>query len=169
MCNQYEAMNTSTTLYSPLERLFKRLVKLLWPHEVFWRRKSSLSQRDVVSCQKTHFYRQTEAKNTSGALYSTPERVIRRLVASDRSLVRAQRPDFGSKFEISVNWNSAGSSDVTLAPTFLRSLTMFWSNRRSILPPRCSICEPKLPNWRYFRYLSYIVVVYLSISDLVRV
>ena len=118
-------MNTSTTLYSTPERGLKRLVKLLCPHEVFCKRKSSLSQRDVVSCQKTHFYRQTEAKNTSGALYSTPERVIRRLVASDGSLVRAQRPDFGSKFEISVNWNSAGSSDVTLAPTFLRSLTMF--------------------------------------------
>ena len=149
-------MNTSTTLYSTPERGFKHLVKLLCPHEVFCKRKSSLSQRDVVSCQKTHFYRQTEAKNTSGALYSTSERVIRRLVASDGSLVRAQRPDFGSKFEISVNWNSAGSSYETAPHLFLRSLTMFWSNRRSILPPRCSICEPKLLNWRYFRYLSYI-------------
>ena len=53
-----------------------------------------LSQRYVDNYQKTRFGRHYEAMNTSMALYSTPQREIRRLVASDRSLVRALSPDF---------------------------------------------------------------------------
>ena len=53
-----------------------------------------LSQRYVGNYQKTRFGRHYEAMNTSRALYSPPQREIRRLVASDRSLVRALSPDF---------------------------------------------------------------------------
>ena len=55
-----------------------------------------LSQRYVDDHQKTRFGHYYEAMNTSRALYSPPQREIRRLVASDRSLVRAQRPVLGS-------------------------------------------------------------------------
>ena len=54
-----------------------------------------LSQRYVDNYQKTRFGRYYEAMNTSRALYPPPpQRKIKRLVVSDRCLVRALSPDF---------------------------------------------------------------------------